>query len=72
MWILFQQPDEFLDRFNAERERHERIANLTRALRGAMLAVWDDILPPIPRAEWNRNRRTVAGALAEDGGRALA
>jgi|InoplaM3SPM_1038593.scaffolds.fasta_scaffold05620_3 hypothetical protein len=35
MWILFQQPDEFLDRFNAERERHERIANLTRALRGA-------------------------------------
>jgi diadenosine tetraphosphate (Ap4A) HIT family hydrolase len=41
-------------------------------LRGAMLAVWDDILPPIPRAEWNRNRRTVAGALAEDGGRALA
>ena len=35
MWILFQQPDEFLDRFNAERERHERIAILTRALRGA-------------------------------------
>ena len=35
MWILFQQPDEFLDQIKAERERHERIANLTRALRGA-------------------------------------
>jgi diadenosine tetraphosphate (Ap4A) HIT family hydrolase len=40
-------------------------------LRGAMLAVWDDLLPPVPQAEWNRNRRTVARALAEDGGRAL-
>jgi diadenosine tetraphosphate (Ap4A) HIT family hydrolase len=40
-------------------------------MRGAMLAVWDDILPPIPKAEWNRNRRTVARALADDGGRAL-
>lgn len=36
-----------------------------------MLAVWDDLLPPVPRAEWNRNRRAVARALAEDGGRAL-
>jgi hypothetical protein len=35
MWFLFQQPDEFLDRFNAERRRAERIAQLTRALRGA-------------------------------------
>jgi hypothetical protein len=35
MWFLFQQPDEFLDRFNAERERSERIAQLTRALRGS-------------------------------------
>ena len=35
MWNLFQQPDEFLDRFNAERERSARIALLTRALRGA-------------------------------------
>jgi hypothetical protein len=25
----------------------------------------------VPKAEWNRNRRTVARALAEDGGRAL-
>jgi hypothetical protein len=35
MWFLFQQPDEFLERFNAERRRAERIAQLTRALRGA-------------------------------------
>jgi hypothetical protein len=35
MWFLFQQPDEFLERFNAERERSERIAQLTRALRGS-------------------------------------
>lgn len=35
MWILFQQPDEFLDQFDAERDRRERIALLMRALRGA-------------------------------------
>jgi hypothetical protein len=35
MWFLFQQPDEYLDRFNAERVRRERIAHLTRALRGS-------------------------------------
>ena len=40
-------------------------------MRGAMLAVWDDLLPPLPQAEWNRNRRTVARALAAEGGRAL-
>jgi diadenosine tetraphosphate (Ap4A) HIT family hydrolase len=40
-------------------------------MRGAMLAVWDDILPRVPQAEWNRNRRTVARALADEGGRAL-
>ena len=35
MWFFFQQPDEFLERFQAERERSERIAQLTRALRGS-------------------------------------
>lgn len=35
MWFLFQQPDEFLERFRAERERSERVAQLTRALRGS-------------------------------------
>ena len=35
MWFLFQQPDEYLDRFYAERLRSERIAQLTRALRGS-------------------------------------
>ena len=38
MWFLFQQPDEFLDRFHAERDRSERMAQLTRALRGGRLA----------------------------------
>ena len=35
MWFLFQQPDEFLDGFNEERQRNERVAQLTRALRGS-------------------------------------
>ena len=35
MWFFFQQPDEFLERFHAERERTERLAQLTRALRGS-------------------------------------
>jgi diadenosine tetraphosphate (Ap4A) HIT family hydrolase len=37
-------------------------------MRGAMLAVWDDLLPRMPADEWLANRRTVAGALAEGGG----
>ncbi|HET6744753.1 MAG TPA: hypothetical protein VFH90_02775 [Candidatus Limnocylindria bacterium] len=41
-------------------------------LRGAMLAVWDDLLPKVPTDEWDRNRREVAAALAEGGGEALA
>lgn len=41
-------------------------------MRGAMLAVWDDLLPRVPVDEWAANRRAVAAALAEDGGRALA
>lgn len=35
MFFFFQQPDEFLERFHAERERSEKIARLTRALRGS-------------------------------------
>lgn len=35
MWFFYEQPDEFLERFEAERERRERIAQLTRALRGS-------------------------------------
>jgi hypothetical protein len=63
MWILFQQPDEFLDRFNAERERHERIANLTRALRGAA--------PPFDTTTRSRLQQAMAdqaraGQLAVD------
>jgi diadenosine tetraphosphate (Ap4A) HIT family hydrolase len=40
-------------------------------LRGALLAAWDDLLPRVPGEEWDRNRRTIVSALAEDGGRAL-
>ena len=29
-------------------------------LRGALLAVWDDLLPKVPQEEWDRNRRAVA------------
>ncbi|HET7083065.1 MAG TPA: hypothetical protein VFJ00_05085 [Candidatus Limnocylindria bacterium] len=35
MFFFFQQPDEFLERFHAERERSEKIAQRTRALRGS-------------------------------------
>ena len=34
-------------------------------MRGAMLAVWDDILPKVPQDEWTRNRDAVARALAD-------
>lgn len=40
-------------------------------MRGAMLAVWDDLLPPVPADEWLASRRAVAVAMAEDGGSAL-
>jgi hypothetical protein len=40
-------------------------------LRGAMLAVWDDLLPKVPADEWARNRKAVAAALAAKGGEAL-
>jgi diadenosine tetraphosphate (Ap4A) HIT family hydrolase len=41
-------------------------------LRGAMLAVWDDLLPKVPTDEWTASRSAVAAALAEGGGRSLA
>lgn len=40
-------------------------------LRGALLAVWDDLLPKVPQEEWDRNRRAVAGAMASGGGEML-
>jgi hypothetical protein len=40
-------------------------------MRGAMLAVWDDLLPRIPAEEMHANTRVVAEALAEDGGTSL-
>jgi diadenosine tetraphosphate (Ap4A) HIT family hydrolase len=42
-----------------------------RQLRGAMLAVWDDLLPKVPQEEWDLNRAGVAQALAVDGGELL-
>lgn len=39
-------------------------------MRGAMLAIWDDILPRVPAEEWAENRRRVAQALAVEGGTA--
>ncbi len=41
-------------------------------LRGALLAVWDDLLPKVPQEEWDRNRRAVATAMASGGGKMLA
>lgn len=39
-------------------------------MRGAMLAVWDDLLPKMPAGEWAANREFVARAMAEQGGSA--
>lgn len=39
-------------------------------LRGAMLTVWDDLLPKLPDEEFRANARTVAAALAEVSGSA--
>jgi diadenosine tetraphosphate (Ap4A) HIT family hydrolase len=40
-------------------------------LRGAMIAAWDDMLPPIPDDERAANIETVANALAEVSGQAV-
>jgi hypothetical protein len=40
-------------------------------LRGAMIAAWDDMLPPLPDEELAANIRTVATAMAEGGGEAI-
>ncbi|HEX6654665.1 MAG TPA: hypothetical protein VF153_00485, partial [Candidatus Limnocylindria bacterium] len=40
-------------------------------LRGALLAAWDDMLPKVPRDEWDRNRAAVARALAAESGEPL-
>lgn len=40
-------------------------------LRGPLLSVWGDLLPPVPADEFRANARTVATALAEQGGRSL-
>lgn len=37
-------------------------------MRGAMLAVWDDLLPRVPAGEWDDGRRRVAASMARAGG----
>jgi len=37
-------------------------------LRGAMIAAWDDMLPPVPADQVAANLHTVAAAMAEGGG----
>ena len=39
--------------------------------RGAMLAFWDDVLPPVDPVLLAANARSVAAAMAEGGGQAL-
>jgi len=39
--------------------------------RGAMLAFWDDVLPPIDEDMLTSNARTVAAAMARGGGESL-
>jgi hypothetical protein len=41
-------------------------------LRGTFLSLWDDILPPVPEAQWRENLALIAAWLAEFGGRPLA
>ena len=41
-------------------------------LRGSFLSLWNDILPPVPEAQWRENLALVAAWLAEFGGRPLA
>ncbi len=38
-------------------------------MRGAMLAVWDDLLPRVPADEWRANVARIAAALAAEDGR---
>jgi len=42
-----------------------------RQLRGACIALWDDILPAVPEAEWRANLNRVATALAAVDGRTV-
>jgi diadenosine tetraphosphate (Ap4A) HIT family hydrolase len=43
-----------------------------RQLRGAMIAIWDELLPKVPADEWAASRHAVAEALSEGGGHSLA
>ena len=40
-------------------------------LRGPFLAMWDEVLPPVPESQWRENVAMVAAWLAEFGGRSF-
>ena len=42
-----------------------------RQMRGTCLAIWDDLLPPMPEDEWLDNLRRISAVLAADGGTAF-
>ncbi|WP_157531867.1 MULTISPECIES: hypothetical protein [unclassified Kitasatospora] len=37
-------------------------------LRGNCMTLWDDVLPPLPEADWLANNKVIAAAMAEGGG----
>jgi hypothetical protein len=39
-------------------------------VKGSFVAIWDDILPPLPRDLWRANLAAIARALADGGGTA--
>lgn len=41
-------------------------------LRGSFLSLWEDILPPVPRLQWQEDLGLIAAWLAEFGGQAIA
>jgi hypothetical protein len=41
-------------------------------LRGSFLPMWDDILPPVPEAQWRENLALIAAWLEDFGGTAVA
>lgn len=50
MWFLFQQPEEFLERFHAERQRADNRASRLRALRSSTFAIEAPISPVAVKA----------------------
>jgi hypothetical protein len=62
-----ESPEELYDRACGSLRRVWFIARPERLpqLKGSFVAIWDDILPPLPRQLWRANLDTVAAALRE-------